>query len=121
MRRPISGNTDEALTTPGADCRELISGLNPNGDNATFWCRGIIIYNSHAADDAVVDVYDQDEGVAVAANQRFTIIAPAGTTTVVEFAAPGFAFVTNLTAGTTNGTVAAYEAGAWGYLEGGQL
>jgi len=119
MRREISGNTDEALTTPGVDCRELISGLDINGDASTFWCRGIIIYNSHAADDAVVAVFDQDEAVAVAANQRFTIVAPAGTTTFAEFAAPGFAFHVNMTAGVTGGTVAVYEAGAWGYLEGG--
>lgn len=117
--RPYDGNTDEALTIPATDCRELITGADFDGENAIFWLRGVIIYNSHASTDAVVDVYDQDEGVAVAANQKFTIIAPFGVTTIVEFSAPGRSFKTNITAATTNGTIAAYEAGAWGFLSGG--
>lgn len=119
MKRPVSGRTDEALTIPATDCRELISGLNPDGEKSTFWLRWVAIYNSHATDDAVVDIYDQDENVATAANQRLTIVAPAGTTTVVELPAPGMAFTTNLTAAVTGGTVAVYEAAAGGYLEGG--
>jgi len=118
-KRDLSGRSDEALTIPATDCRELISGADFDGELATFHLLGIIIYNSDGAADAVVDIYDQDEGVAVAANQQFTIVAPFGVTTIVSLDAPGWQFHTNITAATTGGTIAAYEAGAWGYLEGG--
>jgi hypothetical protein len=120
MWRPRSGHSDEALAAPATDVRELISGADFDGKNCKFWLRGLIIYNSDASQDAVVDIYDQDEGAATAANQRLSIVAPFGTTTIVEFSAPGIEFKTNITAGITGGTVAAYEAGAWGYEEGGE-
>lgn len=118
-RRDINGRSDEDLTTPGADCRELISGADFDGELATFHLLGMIIYNSDGAADAVIDIYDQDEGVAVAANQQFTVVAPFGVTTIVSLDIPGWQFHTNITAGTTGGAINAYEIGAWGYLEGG--
>ena len=120
MKKAVSGNSDEALTTPGADCRELITGADFDGQLAVFHCLAIWVYNSHASSDAVVDVYDQDEAAATAANQRFTLICPFGVTTMVTFPDPGMLFKVNITAGTTGGTVAAYEAGAMGYTTGGQ-
>lgn len=116
-RYPHSGNTDEALTTPAVDCRELL-GTGFRQANRTFQCRSIWVYNSHATEDATVQVYDQAEGVAVAANERFAFQVPAQTTVIVEFPAPGMEFRTNITAAVTNGTVAIYQAGASGYEEG---
>ena len=118
-RRDISGRSDEAMTTPGAACREIMSGEDFNGENCTFHLIFIIIYNSHATDAAVVDIYDQDEAAATAANQRWTIIAAAGSTTVFTLPEPGFLFYTNITAATTGGTIEAYEIAAGGYTVGG--
>ena len=119
--RPISGFSDEAMADPTADCRELISGADFDGAGQEFWLRYIIIRNSHAADDAVLEVYDQNEGVAVGANLRFVADVPASTTTTIEFPAPGVKFRTNLTAGINGavGTVAAYNVHAGGYATGG--
>lgn len=112
-----SGNTDEALTTPAVDVRELMSAGGFQADRK-FWLRFVWVNNSHATDDATVQIYDQDEGVAVAANERLSFLAPALTLTVIEVPAPGERFITNITAAVTNGTVAIYQAGAGGYEEG---
>jgi len=114
MRIPLSGYNDAVLTTTVV---EIISGEDFDGEGVVFWLRSLMIYNSHASIDAIVDLYDQDEGAVVAANQRGTIIAPYGTTTVVDFPAPGIAFRTNIGAVLGAGTVAAYECLAWGYKE----
>ena len=114
-----SGNTDEALTTPAADCRQLLS--VPGGGlrlNRTYWAKAIWIYNSHATQTAVVQVYDQAEGAAVAANERLAFPVPPATLEVVEIPSPGLEFKTDITAAVTNGTVAIYQAGASGYEEG---
>ncbi len=120
MKKAISGNSDEALTIPATDCRELITGADFDGQMAVFHCLGIIVYNSHADTDSVVDIYDQDEAVAVAASQRLTLICPFGVTTMITFPDPGFLFKVNITAAVTGGTIAAYEIGAFGYTTGGQ-
>jgi hypothetical protein len=121
-RRDLSGHNDEALADPTADARELITGANFDGESATFHLRGLWFYNADLANDAVIELFDQDEGVAVALNGRGVIACPAGVTTVVSFEEPGIMFRTNLTAGINGGvgTVAAFQALAWGYLEGGQ-
>ncbi len=122
MRRDYDGFNDEAMVSPTAtECRELISDANFDLDGAVFWLRYIIIRNSSAAVDGILEVYDQDEAVAVAANKRFEFDVPASTTTVLELPAPGISFKVNITAGlTTNlGTVAAYAIHAGGYLVGG--
>lgn len=121
MRREYDGYNDEALADPTADCREIITGADFNGEGSTFWLRYIIIRNSHATADAVVNVYDQDEGVAVNTNLRFVFDAPASTTTTVELPAPGASFLTNITAGIVSGTgtVDIGNVHAGGYLVGG--
>ena len=121
MRREYDGYSDEAMADPTADCRELITGANFDGSGQEFWLRYIIIRNSHAADDAILEVYDQNEGVAVGANLRFVADVPASTTTTIEFPAPGVRFSVNITAGINGGTgtVAAYNVHAGGYVTGG--
>jgi len=117
MRIPISGYNDEALTAPATDMREIISGEDFDGDNVTFWLRGMSIGNEHATETAVVELADQDEGTLTAANQRGVFICPPNSTTIFEFAYPGIAFKTNITAGVTNGTVNAYGVVAYGVKE----
>lgn len=113
-----SGRTDNALDTPGSYVYSLF-GANPVNTGRTFWCRGIIVYNSNATDAAVVDIYDgTDAAVATAAEQKMTILCPAATTTIVEFSAPGIDFYEDCCAATTGGDVATYEAGCWGYETG---
>jgi len=116
-----SGNTNEALTIPATDCRELMS--VPGGgfhSDRVFWLRHIWAYNSHATDDAVIQVYDEDENAAgaTAALERFSFSVPAGTLGSIDIPAPGIMFVTNITASVTGGTIAIYQAGASGYEEG---
>jgi hypothetical protein len=120
MKKPLSGNTDEALTIPATDCRELISGANFDGQGAVFHCLAMWFYNSHATTDSVVQVYDQDEAAATAANERFSIVCPFGVLTEVTFPEPGMLFKINITAAVTGGTIAIYQAGAMGYTTGGQ-
>lgn len=113
MRTPRSGNTDEALTTSGADVRELLGAAI--GANREFWVRELWAYNSHAATDGVLTLWDQDEGIAVAANERYSVPVPHGVTTHVKFDAPGMRFGTNICAAVSAGTVAIYQAGCTGY------
>jgi len=115
-----SGNTDEALTTPATDVRELLGAgfrTDPNGNKRSFWLRSVWAYNSHATETSLIQVYDQDEGAASAANERLAFPVPPETYVKIDFPAPGMQFFTNLTAGVTNGTIAIYQAGASGYEE----
>jgi hypothetical protein len=120
-RRDYDGYNDEALTDPTVDCRELITGADFDAGGQIFWLRYIIIRNSHATDDAILEVYDQNEGVAVAINLRFTADLPANATTVIEIPSPGISFYVNITAGLNGatGTVAVGNAHAGGYQVGG--
>ena len=121
MRNHRSGHSDEVLVLPATACRELISGADFDGKHVIFELRGIMVRNYSPGNNAVIDVYDQDEGVAVAANQRLSLDVPAATTAMFEFAPPGMLFYTNITAASTPVlTVAAYEASAWGYEVGGK-
>lgn len=116
-----SGNTDEALTTSAVDVRELLGAgfhADPNGNRRKFKLRSVWVYNTHATTDGIVTLWDQAEGVAVAANERFSFPAPAATLTKVDFPAPGLEFITDLCAAISAGTVAIYQAGAMGYEEG---
>jgi len=120
MRRPYSGHSDAALVLPATTTNELMTGSNFDGKHVIFWLRNITIRNFNAGNATVIDIYDQDEAVAVAANQRLSLDVPAATTAMFDFPAPGIAFYTNLTAASTPiGTIAAYEASASGYEEGG--
>lgn len=118
--KPFDGYNDEAMADPTADVRELISGADFDGDGQEFWLRSLIIRESGGVD-AILDVYDQNEGVAVAANQRFSVNVPKSTTTTIDIPAPGIKFTTNLTAGVNGGlgTLAAYNIHASGYVVGG--
>jgi len=118
--RPYDGYSDEAMANPTADVRELISGADFDGNGQEFWLRYIIARESGGAD-AILEVYDQNEGVAVAASLRFVVDIPKSTTTMIEFPAPGVRFVTNITAGVNGGTgtLAAYNVHAGGYVNGG--
>ena len=120
MRREYDGFNDAAVVAPATSV-ELITGADFAADGATFWLRYVVIRNSSAAVDGILELYDQDEGAAVAANKRFEFDIPASTTTVLELPAPGISFKINLVAGITGnlGTVAAYAVHAGGYLVGG--
>ncbi len=119
MRRDFDGYNDEAMADPTVDCRELITGADFANGGQIFWLRYLIVYNSGAA--GVLDVYDQNEGVAVAANQRFAMNVPAASTTVLEIPAPGISFTTCITAGLNGGigTIGAYGIHAGGFVVGG--
>lgn len=118
--RPYDGYNDEALADPTADCRELITDADFDGNGQEFWLRYIIIRESGGVA-GVLELYDQDEGVAVAANQRTSVDVPASTTTSIDIPAPGMKFTTNITAGLNGGlgTVAAYNIHVGGYVTGG--
>ncbi len=118
-RVPVSGNNDEALTAPGTDTREVISGLDPDGDGKVFWCTNLEISNEHASQVAVVEIYDSDEDTGVAASaQRGVYHVPPGDTVAVDYPAPGRKFVTSMVAALTNGTINANGGiRASGYLE----
>jgi hypothetical protein len=103
---PVSGHNDEAFTVPGTDVRELISGLDPDGDGRVFYLREAIFANEHATQVGVVELYDQDEAAATAGNQRGAAIhVPPADTVIIKFDPP-LPFVTNCTVGVTNGTFA---------------
>ena len=118
--KPYDGYSDEAMADPTADCRELISGANFDGNGQEFWLRYIIAIETGGVD-AILEFYDQNEGVAVGANKRFSVNIPKSTTTTIDIPAPGIKFTTNMTAGVTGGagTLAAYNIHAGGYLVGG--
>jgi len=118
--RPYDGYNDQAMADPTAACRELISGANFDGNGQEFWLRYIIAIETGGVD-AILEFYDQNEAVAVAANKRFSVNIPKSTTTTIDIPAPGIKFTTNLVAGVTggSGTLAAYNIHAGGYLIGG--
>jgi len=119
-RRDYDGNNALAMIDPTAGVRELIAGANFDGEACTFWLRSLVIRNTGV--DGVLEVYDQNAAVAVAANKKLDIDVPANSTTVVELPGPGVSFKVNITAGLNGalGTVAAYAIHAGGYLVGGQ-
>ncbi len=118
-RIPVDGVNDEALTAPGTDTREVISGLDPDGDGRTFVCKQLRIANEHASQVANVEVYDSDEDTGVAAGaQKGVFPVPPGDTAIIDFDEPGLRFNTNMVAAVTNGTISANGGiGASGYLE----
>lgn len=113
-RIPADGYNDEALTIPATDVREFISGADFDGEEMVFWLRHLTIANEHATETATVEVYDQNEAVATAANQRLTLLCPPNATTIFEWPWPGVAFHTNICGATTLGTINAYGVHAGG-------
>lgn len=114
MRIPFSGYNDAIL---GAAVLSISSDAAFATKGKVFWLRGIVITNTHATQTGLVDLYDQDEAAAVAANKRGSIQCPPVATTVVDFPAPGIKFITEVGAVKTNGTVVAYDVLVTGYME----
>jgi len=114
MRIPLSGYNDEALDNAA---KEIISGEDLDGDGVVFWLRSLIIGNEHATEDAIVELYDQDEAARSTTAQRGLFVCPAKATTVFDIPAPGIAFKTNISAAIVGGTVGAYGVLAAGYKE----
>ena len=113
----VDGHNDEALAAPATDMRELISGLDPDGDGRVFYLVYLALVNEHASQVGVVELADQDEAAITAANQRGPAIhVPPGETVIVEFPGMGIKFATNLTAGVTNGTFSTLSQHAGGWL-----
>lgn len=113
----VAGVNDEALTAPATDVRELISGLDPDGDGRIFYAKTIMLNNEHATAVGFAEFYDSDESTAVTAStQRGGAQVPATETVILEFPDNAYKFVTNLTAGVTNGTFSTLTQHASGYL-----
>lgn len=116
-----SGVCDEAIVVGTTDVRELLGEeITPN---RVFWLETAWIYNSHATQDCVVQLYDEDEnatGTPTAAAQRASFPCPAAITTLFEPAKP-ILFRTNVCAclAAAVGTCAAYQCGCSGYEDGG--
>ena len=116
-RIPVAGHTDEALAAPGSDMREVISGLDPDGDGRIFYLTYLSVANEHATETAVVELADQDEASITAANQRGAPIhIGPGDTVEVSYPDGAMPFITNCVAGVTDGTVADLSVHAAGYL-----
>ena len=119
MRVPVSGVNDEALATMGTDVRELISGLDPDGDGMTFYLTQLQLTNRHASQVGAVFLADSDESSSLTTGNaliRGSIIVPANDTVIVKYKDGEKPFVTNLVAGIVNGTFNVGDAVASGYL-----
>ena len=120
-RIPVSGINDQALQIITSSTREVISGLNPDGDGRIFYLTHISITNEHATEGTVVSLYDIDEAAAAAGDttERGTPvqIGP-NSTTHIDYDDGSMPFVTNCVAGLTAGvgTVAIGGIHAAGYL-----
>jgi len=112
MRYAKSGcNSGDALTTT---TKKIL------GDGITsgrvFWLRGLVITETGGTTDATVTIYDQAEASVTATNQKMPgMICPKGVTTSIDFPAPGYKFITELTAVVSGGAVAKYAMAANGY------
>ena len=113
----VAGHNDEALTVPGTAMREVISGLDPDGDGRIFYATALSVANEHATETAVIEMADQDEAAITAANQRGAPIHVGPGDTVQATWEPGeMPFVTNWTIAVTSGTVATLSVHGAGYL-----
>ena len=114
-----SGTTDNALVVPAnfVYCLFATMGYNALTTGRQFWLLSFWVHNTHAAETAVVGIYDDaDAAVGAAAQQRFSVPIPPGELVMVDFPEPGLGpFLDNCCAATTLGTVAAYHAGCVGY------
>ena len=115
----VTGVNDEALTAVGTDVREIITGLDPDGDGRIFELAWLEVSNEHASALGVLELYDSDESTAVvAATQRAVFQVPPGETLHIDFPdGRGPKFGTNMVAGISAGTVATLGGiRAGGYL-----
>jgi len=117
----VSGINDQALQINTTSTREVISGLNPDGDGRIFYLTHISVTNEHATEGTSVELSDIDEAATTvnALTHRGTSIQIGpNATTHVDFADGTMPFVTNCVAGLTVavGTVAIGGIHAAGYL-----
>lgn len=113
----VDGHNDEALTVPGTDMREIITGLDPDGDGRVFYLVYLVLANEHVSSVGVIELADQDEAAITAANQRGAPIhVPPAETVIVEFPGMGLKFVTNCTIAVTGGTFATLSQHGGGWL-----
>ena len=117
----VSGINDQALEILTTSTREVISGLNPDGDGRIFYLTHISVTNEHATEGCAIELFDIDEAAAGAndTTHRGAVI-PIGpnATAHVEYEDGTMPFVTNCVAGKSVavGTVAITGIHAAGYL-----
>jgi len=116
-RIPVSGVNDEALEQAATDCREVISGLDPDGDGRIFYLTSLTVSNELTSAAVTVELWDQDETSATAANQRGAIVIGPGDTVIATWPDGAMPFVTNCCASSTvDASVVAYSMVGSGYL-----
>ena len=117
-RIPVSGINDEALTVLGTDVREVISGLDPDGDGRIFYLTQLIVANESLTAMGQFELWDADEG-GVTDNDttcRGSVLVGPGDTVKVNWGDGEMPFVTNCVASITFGTVNIAGVQASGYL-----
>ncbi len=111
----VSGINDEAIEAIGTDVREVISGLNPDGDGRIFYLTQLIVANESLTAMGQFELWDQDEATDVSDGDttcRGSILVGPG-----EHWGDGeMPFVTNCVASITAGTVTIGGVHASGYL-----
>ena len=119
MRYPVSGAVSVALNPAGTGgVQNLLGAAITTG--RVLQLKSIWIHNSHATQDAVVNLHNlAADATTTAASQRFSIYVAAARSAMVDFPAPGLRFATGCCAvlDTTGGTVAIGECGGLGYEE----
>ena len=115
----VSGINDEAIVAIGSDVREVISGLNPDGDGRIFYLTQLIVANESLTAMGQFELWDQDEATDVSDGDttcRGSILVGPGDTVQVNWGDGEMPFVLNCCASTSAGTVAIGGAFASGYL-----
>jgi hypothetical protein len=118
-RIPVSGNNDEAIVAIGTDVREVITGLNPDGDGRIFYLTQLIVANESLTAMGKFELWDQDEATDVDVadtTARGGILVGPGDTVKVNWGDGEMPFVTNCVASITAGTVNIGGVWAAGYL-----
>jgi hypothetical protein len=117
----VSGINDEAIVLFSTDAREVISGLDPDGDGRIFYLTHISITNEHATAGTIVELWDADEaapGADDTTHRGSSIQIGPNTTTHIDYPDGSMPFVTNCVASlaANTGTVAIGGVHAAGYL-----
>ena len=111
-----NGYNVAAITAIGVGSIRILPGGITSG--RVFWLRSLVLTNEHATDQGIVELWDEAEAVTpAAANQRGAFVVPANDTLVLEFAAPGISFATDVTATASAGTFSAYSQLVSGFEE----
>jgi hypothetical protein len=115
----VSGINDEAILAIGTDVREVISGLNPDGDGRIFYLTQLIVANESLTAMGQFELWDQDEATDVSDGDttcRGSILIGPGDTVQMNWRDGEMPFVTNCVASITAGTVGIGSVQASGYL-----